>query len=176
MKKKTALSLFSIILLVSLVCSVFSGIFLSVLGNDSNGNSNPNNWPMFLHDPGHSGYTSSVGPMTNHTLWSFQTGSTNVKSSPAVVNGIVYVGAEDGKLYALNSTTGDQIWTYTADAGFGDKGINSPAAQEARTRSCLCERKKRSGIPLKLFWVRVSGITTWLLKSGIRDLSESGEI
>ena len=138
MKKRTAPSLFSAIFLVILVCSVFSGIFLAVLGNDSTGNSNidTNNWPMYLHDPGHTGYTPSAGPMTNQTLWSFQTGSTNVKSSPAVVDGIVYVGAEDGRLYALDATSGEEIWAYAADCSLGSQAINSPAVVEGVVYFC----------------------------------------
>ena len=34
-------------------------------------------------------------------------------SSPAVVNGIVYVGSFDDNVYALNATSGDKLWNYT---------------------------------------------------------------
>ena len=37
--------------------------------------------------------------------WSFATGG-KVDSSPAVANGIVYVGSHDGNIYALNASTG----------------------------------------------------------------------
>ncbi|NLF38944.1 PQQ-like beta-propeller repeat protein, partial [bacterium] len=43
--------------------------------------------------------------------WSFQTGS-NVMSSPVVVNGIVYVGSDNGRFYALDAETGTQIWQF----------------------------------------------------------------
>ena len=33
-------------------------------------------------------------------------------SSPAVVNGVVYIGSEDGNVYALNAATGASIWNY----------------------------------------------------------------
>ena len=59
-----------------------------------------NDWPMFHHDAGRSGYSTSTAPMTNQTLWSYVTGGA-VSSSPAVVNGIVYFGSADGSLYAL---------------------------------------------------------------------------
>jgi outer membrane protein assembly factor BamB len=37
-----------------------------------------------------------------------------VYSSPVVTgNGIVYVGADNGKIFALNATTGAEIWIYT---------------------------------------------------------------
>ena len=34
-------------------------------------------------------------------------------SSPAVVNGAVYVGSYNGNVYALNATSGDKLWNYT---------------------------------------------------------------
>jgi len=43
--------------------------------------------------------------------WSYTTGNT-VSSSPAVVNGVVYVGSWDGNLYALNAHTGARLWSY----------------------------------------------------------------
>ncbi len=33
-------------------------------------------------------------------------------SSPAVANGVVYVGSWDGKLYALDARTGRNLWSY----------------------------------------------------------------
>jgi glucose dehydrogenase len=30
---------------------------------------------------------------------------------PAVANGVVYVGSEDGNVYALNATTGAKLWS-----------------------------------------------------------------
>jgi outer membrane protein assembly factor BamB len=37
-------------------------------------------------------------------------------ASPAVANGVVYVGSSDGKVYALNAATGAQEWAYTTGA------------------------------------------------------------
>ena len=36
-----------------------------------------------------------------------------VNSSPAIANGIVYIGSGDDKLYAFNATTGATLWTGT---------------------------------------------------------------
>ena len=33
-----------------------------------------------------------------------------VSSSPAVVNGVLYVGSEDDKLYALDARNGKTLW------------------------------------------------------------------
>jgi outer membrane protein assembly factor BamB len=32
---------------------------------------------------------------------------------PAVANGIMYVGADDHNVYALNATTGAKLWSYS---------------------------------------------------------------
>ena len=45
-------------------------------------------------------------------MWSYTTGGP-VSSSPAVVNGVVYIGSSDGNIYALNATTGEKLWSYT---------------------------------------------------------------
>jgi peptide/nickel transport system substrate-binding protein len=68
-------------------------------------------WDMFRHDAAHTGYTESPAP--NGVLtWKYATGS-YVVSSPAVAGGVVYVGSADGKVYALNATTGTQVWNFT---------------------------------------------------------------
>jgi outer membrane protein assembly factor BamB len=46
-----------------------------------------------------------------------------VASSPAIADGLVYVGSNDGKVYAFNSMTGTCVWSYTT-AGMV---VSSPA-------------------------------------------------
>src|SRR5262249_28162523 len=36
------------------------------------------------------------------------------QSSPAVVNGVVYFGSDDGNVYALNASTGALLWRFAA--------------------------------------------------------------
>jgi len=41
-----------------------------------------------------------------------------VSSSPTVVNGVVYVGSDDGNLYAFNALTGGSpLWTFSTETG-----------------------------------------------------------
>ena len=47
--------------------------------------------------------------------WSF-TGDGNLSSAPIVVNGTVYIGSTGGKLYALDESTGTNVWTGTVGA------------------------------------------------------------
>jgi outer membrane protein assembly factor BamB len=111
------------ILLVLLLATVFSGAFnlQSAKANTSSPGqivqaTGTDWWPMFHHDPAHTGYSTSTGPTTNHTLWTYTTGGT-VDSSPAVVGGFVYVGSDDNSTYCLNAATGKLVWSYKTGGG-----------------------------------------------------------
>ena len=47
--------------------------------------------------------------------WSF-TGDGTLSSAPIVVNGVVYIGSTSGKLYAVDESTGTNVWTGTVGA------------------------------------------------------------
>jgi eukaryotic-like serine/threonine-protein kinase len=47
-------------------------------------------------------------------LWSYATRS-QTESSPAVVNGVVYVGSDDSNVYALNASTGGLPWSFATN-------------------------------------------------------------
>ena len=67
------------------------------------------------------GTVDALNANTGATLWSFATGGT-VNSSPAVVNGVVYISSNDGTLYALNAATGAKLWDFVS----GDSAGSSP--------------------------------------------------
>ena len=50
-------------------------------------------------------------------------------SSPSVNNGVVYVGSEDGIVYALNASNGAFVWKYTTG---GQIMVSSPAVYDGR--------------------------------------------
>ena len=52
--------------------------------------------------------------------------STLIASSPAVVDNVVYCGALDGKLYALNADSGKQMWAFDTRSTIG----SSPTVQD----------------------------------------------
>jgi parallel beta-helix repeat protein len=85
-------------------------------------------WPMFHHDLIHTGYTESPGPNTNRTLWKYTASDYVALSSPAVVDGKIYVGSEDNKTYCLDASTGAFIWSY-ATGGWVE---SSPAVVDGR--------------------------------------------
>jgi len=93
-------------------------------------------WPMFHHDPGHTGYSTSTAPNTNNTIWNYTTGNW-VASSPAVADGKVYVGSWDCKVYCLDASTGAHIWSYTT----GSCVYSSPAVADGKVYVGSCDCK-----------------------------------
>ena len=66
---------------------------------------------MFRANPEHTGVYGNAGIEPGNTeLWRFVTGG--IVSSPAVANGIVYVGSEDKNLYAIDVATGKEKWRF----------------------------------------------------------------
>jgi hypothetical protein len=66
-------------------------------------------WPMFRHDLTHSGASNEILNPLLEIKWKFQTGK-GISSSPAISNGIVYVGSLDGYIYAIDAELGYLIW------------------------------------------------------------------
>jgi len=55
----------------------------------------------------------------------FQSGAT-ISSSPALADNTIYIGSDDGKLYALDADNGAMLWEFQT----GDKIISSPAVAD----------------------------------------------
>ncbi len=58
----------------------------------------------------------ALNASTGDLIWKYTTGN-DVITSPAVANGVVYVGSEDNHVYALNASTGALLWKY-ATSGY----------------------------------------------------------
>jgi outer membrane protein assembly factor BamB len=68
--------------------------------------------PVFRGNPAHVGtYATERVPALDRLAWKFKTGA-KVVSSPAVADGIVYVGSADQGVYALNAVDGSLRWRY----------------------------------------------------------------
>ncbi len=68
-------------------------------------------WPQFGADPGRSGRVPWTVPDQLSRIWRFKTGA-EVKSSPAIVKGRVFVGSSDANVYSLDLRTGGKVWAY----------------------------------------------------------------
>lgn len=66
---------------------------------------------MFRANPEHTGVFANGGIVpTNNELWRYKTGGA-VVSSPAVLNGVVYIGS-DKNLYAIDAVTVKEQWRF----------------------------------------------------------------
>ena len=54
-----------------------------------------------------------INATTGALIASYNIGTYIGSSSPAVCNGIIYVGANNGNVFAINASTGSFVWTYT---------------------------------------------------------------
>jgi len=79
------------------------------------------NWAQFRYGPRHSGYNPYENVLNSTSVsglgqaWTGATGGI-INSSPAVANGVVYVGSEDKNLYAFNIATGALVWNTATGA------------------------------------------------------------
>ncbi|MDP3105666.1 MAG: PQQ-binding-like beta-propeller repeat protein, partial [Candidatus Methanoperedens sp.] len=68
-------------------------------------------WPMFGHDSAHTGTTDEIVEPPLELLWKFQADGFTT-SSPAVSGGTVYIGSDEGYVYALDTLNGSLKWKY----------------------------------------------------------------
>jgi len=115
-----------LLLTIPLLCLVFQTSFTSS-ALESN-NATVTAWPMFRHDPRHTGYTGSTSPSTLQSVWNQTTnGLGAVTSSPAVAADMVFVGGEDSNVYAYDQNTGTLKWVR-----YAAKVHSSPAYSNGR--------------------------------------------
>jgi eukaryotic-like serine/threonine-protein kinase len=81
---------------------------------------------MFRGNPQHTGIYQGAGvPKFAQVKWKFHTNG-QVISSPAVVDGVAYVGSTDGYVYAVDIKSGMQKWKFKTDA----RVTSSPAVSD----------------------------------------------
>jgi|GEM_PF-3302838 len=86
-------------------------------------NSLTDTWPMFRHDPKHTGRSPYFAAPQASLKWTYATGDSIYQSSPAIApDGTIYVGSNDHNIYAINPD-GTLKWNYTT----GDTIYSSPA-------------------------------------------------
>lgn len=124
--KRKALALMLVSLLSFSVVAGTLGIFDVALAD-----SVVYDWHMFRYDATNSGTPDNIVPVTHDLLWTtdllVDEGAISlVGSSPAIVGGVVYIGSDDGYMYALNASSGIQLWNRTVDVLYG-LSVSSPA-------------------------------------------------
>ncbi len=79
---------------------------------------------MFRHDAAHTGVADSSGPTrTPVEIWRYNIGDI-IESSPAVVEGVLYIGSDKG-IYAINASTGDHIWNNITAGGMSSPAVDN---------------------------------------------------
>jgi outer membrane protein assembly factor BamB len=80
--------------------------------------------PVFRGNLAHTGVYDAPGvPKLTGVQWKFHTGGLII-SSPAIANGLAYVGSTDGNLYAIDLNSGTMKWKFETKA----RVVSSPAA------------------------------------------------
>jgi outer membrane protein assembly factor BamB len=90
----------------------------------------PTDWTYYrgnMNNPGI--YSNRTGPsgLANGPVWTYATDGA-ITSSPAVVDGRVYVGSYDKNWYCINASTGSLIWNFT----IAHRAQSSPAIDNGR--------------------------------------------
>lgn len=81
---------------------------------------------MFRGSLDHTGVYDGPGVPTLHGVkWAFHTGG-QIYASPAVVDGVAYIGSTDGAVYAVNTDTGTQKWRFATHG----RVVSSPAVSD----------------------------------------------
>jgi len=78
--------------------------------SDIGANPAPGDWPMIQGGPSHSAFVSDAVPIPEGQVrWRFES-KAPIVSSPAVVQGTVYLSTGDRRVVALEADTGELIW------------------------------------------------------------------
>jgi hypothetical protein len=79
----------------------------------------------FHGDAARTGVYPTAGPLQlNGTKWTFKTDGPII-GSPAIANGVVYIGSTDGNVYAVDQETGKQKWKFKT---FASRQVTSTPA------------------------------------------------
>jgi outer membrane protein assembly factor BamB len=122
---------------------------------------------MFRGDAAHSGrYPEASLDAYGGIAWRVQTGGP-IRSTPAVADGRLFVGSTDGRLYALDPRTGDEIWRFHAATSLtGSPAVLGPLAYVTDHASTLyaldvatgeLRWRVETGAPLAFPWGHESG-------------------
>src|SRR5689334_17064805 len=107
------------------VVAAASAVLAPVLGGTepAAAQADPGDWPGFLYDTAHTSYNAGATAITPSDVsnlvsaWRWATpaspndGPNTLWASPAVVGGVVYIGAEDGYFYAISESTQSVLWS-----------------------------------------------------------------
>ena len=158
MRTYKILSLSVVILLIAVV---FVGVVPAAAQYDT---------MQYRYNAQHSGdYSPVAGPVPSNgqLKWSYTTGS-YVSASPAVANGVVYVGSQDHNLYALGTTP----TTLTATASATNVAVNQKFTVSGTLKTTNAPVTPVTGQPVYL--EASYNAVTWFRISANKNTSSTG--
>ncbi|HEX3872380.1 MAG TPA: PQQ-binding-like beta-propeller repeat protein [Pirellulales bacterium] len=75
-------------------------------------------WPVFRGDAQADGVSQGELPEKPEVVWKRTIKGAQFESTPAIVEGVVYIGAYDGYFRAMNLSDGADRWTFKSELGF----------------------------------------------------------
>ena len=98
-----------LVALISIV-QLGSGLFINRPSTAMSAVAKPGDWPMYQRDPTHTAFVPEIDYLLQGTVkWTFETDS-QLFSTPAVVDGIIYLTTGDQRVVSLDADTGEFIW------------------------------------------------------------------
>src|SRR5436853_215890 len=94
-------------LFIALFCLMQGITFTSGVAADAIITTPQADWSAYRGSPALAGVSASILPAKLSLLWTFKTGKP-VKSSPIVGGGKVFIGSDNGKVYAIDFVSGNK--------------------------------------------------------------------
>ena len=134
---------------VPALTALVAALLVPVMSTTASAQTNPSDWPQYLGGPSHSSYNAAATSITTagvqagnlQPVWRWSApSSTNagrniLRAGPTAVDGVVYIGADDGMFYAVSESTQKVLWsdnlgldTAKGSCGADALGITSTAA------------------------------------------------
>jgi outer membrane protein assembly factor BamB len=126
-------------------------------------------WPMFRHDPAHTGFTASVGPQTPTLAWRNNQSTYLLRSSPAIIDSRLYTihrfatMPEYGDTFCLDTShQGSLLWlNYTGGSDSSLAATNDSLYQKNIYGDVLALRATTG----ELSWTCYIGAGMWMFLS-----------
>lgn len=107
------------ILIMTMIIILMAGSFGTV-GQEEPMPGSEQDWPKFRYNALNTGSSGTEAPDTNELYWVFEAERGQYDffgfvSSAAVVDHVVYAGCANGRVYAIDETSGSMIWEYVVE-------------------------------------------------------------
>jgi outer membrane protein assembly factor BamB len=153
-------------LLVALFVSMTGRPFTSVddaAAETTRGSDTTGEWSEFRGNLNNTGYSTSTVPTRNNTFLEFQA-LFQIRSSAVAWGDVIYFGSDYGRVYAVNISTGMDVWNYTT----GTEVWATPLVTEDRVYIGSADNN---------FYAlnRINGTSVWVNQTG-NDIHSSAKL